>query len=135
LVKTIDDKKYCFIYKRMPFLKARICFPVMQKGESINVDRMWWCIDNKVDKIIIGYPDGKLYAFCPNKWKEYASKNKTYRKVKEKEYDTRNGKNIEREVSTATIEISESNRYDTKYKVNTLLNSCSPIKKITSLPL
>jgi len=104
--------RFCFIYKRAFFGTYSQQFQEEGVGESINVDRLFWCIDHHVDFILIGYPDGKIYAVNPNDWKQYCDSHGTYRKVIKVEYDKNWGKKVERKEATASIPINIMKRWN-----------------------
>lgn len=107
------NKRFCFIYKRAMFGSySRQFNNVSNLGESINIDRLYWCIDHNVDYILIGYPDGKIYCLNPLDWKSYCDSNNTYRKVEKVEYDKRLGKEIARIEATASLPITELIRWN-----------------------
>jgi len=101
------DKKFCFTYKRAYFGSYSSQFSNQKQiGESINVDRLYWCLDHNIDYILVGHPDGKIYGLSPLEWKEYCDKNNTYRKVERIEFDKQFGKKVSRIEATASIPIS-----------------------------
>ena len=110
LIATQDNLKFYFIFKRAVFGTYAEQFDGEKAvGESINIDRLWFCIDNKIDYILIGYPDGKIYSIKPQEWLEYANKHNTYRKVERKDYDKKNGIIEEK---TASIDIRKLKRWN-----------------------
>lgn len=60
-IETIEGKRFYFIYKREKFLSFDKQFPHLSgQGESINIDRLYWCLDNHINLIIVSYPNLSL---------------------------------------------------------------------------
>lgn len=113
--KYVETKvcRFCYLYKRAYFGSYSRQFEEgKQVGESINVDRLYWCIDNNIDYILFGYQDMKIYAVKPLHFLQWANKHHTYRKVEKKDIRKDFGKDIEIEEVTASIDIKQLIRFD-----------------------
>jgi len=113
LIKTNTNKKLCFIYKRSYFGTYNKQFHNgNQVGESINVDRLWWCMDNNVDWIVFCYPNSHVYCIKPDEFIQFANKHHTYRKLDKKDKVKNYGVEIEVTETTASIDIKELIRWN-----------------------
>ncbi len=81
VLMTASTEKYYMLFKRKPFNTYGSHIGNEGIGESINMDALKIALENEMARIVIVYPDGKVFAKRPEEWLRCAKSMGTIRKT------------------------------------------------------
>lgn len=79
VLTTEKGLTYYLLYKRAYFMSFGRMFNLKGIGESINRERLAFCLNNKIDNIIVIHQEGYVYVCNPREWFDFATRHQTIR--------------------------------------------------------